>query len=140
MKSALSCHLPPPDQQHMLCPKAPNLLSLAAHHPKVGLPCPQPYSSLPGEDSSPPCSLPCHLICLLGRDHKAQFHSLHPSLPTRPANPLSYWRETKNPLMCPGYASHARHLGEFRAVTKQSQHQPTVHFKGRQQDYEDQTR
>ena len=83
------------------------------------------------ERSSPSCSLPCHPICLLGRDLKAQFHSPHP-LPTRP-NPLSYWRETKNPLMCPERASHVRHLGEPRAVTKQSQQQPTVCFKRRPQ-------
>lgn len=93
----------------------------------------RPYSFLLGKESGSLCNLPCHPICLPGREHKAQYHSPQPLL-TRPANRLSYWRERdKEPLMCPGHANHARHLGELRAVTKHSQQQPTVHFREKSQ-------
>lgn len=62
----------------------------------------------------------------------SKLSSTHPT-PSQPGQTHSYWRETKKPLMCPERASHARHLGEPRAVTKQSQQQPTVRFKRRPQ-------
>ena len=58
----------------------------------------RPYSFLLGKESGSLCNLPCHPICLPGREHKAQYHSPQPLL-TRPANRLSYWRERdKEPL------------------------------------------
>lgn len=52
------------------------------------------------------------------------------TLPIRPANPLSYWRKTKNLLIYPGHAGHARHLGELSAVTNQSQQRPITSKEG----------
>lgn len=111
-------------------PNAQHLPFPAAYHPKAGFPCPQALllSSWKGYKD-----LPCHPICLPGREHKAQYHSPQPLLTGQLTGSPTGERETKNPLMCPGHANHARHLGELRAVTKHSQQQPTVHFREKSQ-------